>query len=980
MNILPSKSVSINALLERLEFHKYNPSSMQNVVFDYLEEVTNGEVDIVDPTNPFVFLIESSVVNTSLAITENFINLRKQYPSLSQTEEEVYHHLSDIDFLNRFAVPSETIFTITIQADSLFNNYVYDQIEKCWKAKLPRDSYIVVDGLRFTLQYPIIIRRYENGVLQISYDGELQSPLESLKNNIITYIVRQDNDGVNWIVFDVLIKQFSISDTYFPIQQSTIFNYDITFEDYFYYARVYFRSANTLSLWKEITTTHTDQVFDHRTPTAVLKVTDNNLNVFIPTVYLTNSLVDGEIRIDVYTTKGNITVNLKDYKPQAFTTTITAINEERDIDEYSNALLVTSFFVFSNKVISGGSNGITFNKLRERTIFNSIGDRQLPVTNIQISAFVENRGFDLIENIDVVTNRIFLATRRLPKPLNKKLLTYANIGITPFVTSIESIRSNFNVIDNRDRVTILSNSLFINNNGIIHLLEKSELDYLNSLPKSDLVSKINSSQYLYMPFHAVLDPTQTEFKIRVYNLDLPEASNLSFKSQNYSIQLPVNTNTYILEKTFYGYSLTVTTKSGNFYKETPNNLVTCQIGFYPDGENNLAYINGTLIGNTEDNERVYLFKIETNHDLNDLDQLCITNAKMFDNSFIKTWINLEQLFYIFYNTSSITVGFIPSIIDNLIGKEFLPINSVNVTMETLKIKTGSSLKNLWSRSRSFVAQSEYQVYEEDIPLFYDKDIYQTDPITGSIITLNQDGTITYNIKHRLGDQVVGSDGLPVFIHKKGEVKLDQYGYPYAIDPVTSMRDLDLLFIDGRYFFATDNLIKVYRKEIASIIDTWVTLDLEEIQKILLEQTRIYFYPKTTLTSVKVLANEAIDTFIPAEQEFEVNLYVRNKVFIDPDLRKELTENTIKILDEAINVDVVNISDISQKLSTLYRDSVISFTVNGLGDSRNFATVSLFSRHNRLCLKKKAELQQDGVIIITESSVVNFFNTEPNINN
>lgn len=129
-----------------------------------------------------------------------------------------------------------------------------------------------------------------------------------------------------------------------------------------------------------------------------------------------------------------------------------------------------------------------------------------------------------------------------------------------------------------------------------------------------------------------------------------------------------------------------------------------------------------------------------------------------------------------------------------------------------------------------------------------------------------------------------------------------------------------------------------------------------------------------------MANEAIDTFIPAEQEFEVNLYVRNKVFIDPDLRKELTENTIKILDEAINVDVVNISDISQKLSTLYRDSVISFTVNGLGDSRNFATVSLFSRHNRLCLKKKAELQQDGVIIITESSVVNFFNTEPNINN
>ena len=75
----------IEELKSKLELYKYNASLMQRVILDTLTDVTNGKINIVDPTNPFVFLLESSVVNTSLFIQENYVNLRRQYPVLAKT-------------------------------------------------------------------------------------------------------------------------------------------------------------------------------------------------------------------------------------------------------------------------------------------------------------------------------------------------------------------------------------------------------------------------------------------------------------------------------------------------------------------------------------------------------------------------------------------------------------------------------------------------------------------------------------------------------------------------------------------------------------------------------------------------------------------------------------------------------------------------------------------------------------------------------
>ena len=973
--IVNYNSVSITQLMSNLAIYKYNPSNIQRIILDYLDELTNGEVDIVDPTNPFVFLLEASAVNTALCINENVINLRKQYASLSQTEEEIYLHMSDKDYINRFAVPSFTDFTVVVQVNDLLSKMVYDTSESCFKVTIPRDTEFRIDGYVFTLQYPISIRRYNNGVVQISYDNTYESPLQTLTSNIIDYVVRTDVSLVDWIFFKIPVSQFLVESTYFVLQNSSTFSENVMFVDQFYYCRVYYKNNNTLNKWKEMITTHTDQVFDPFKPTAVLTVFSDQINVYIPYIYVSSGLISGEIRVDVFTTKGELTLNLGNYKIASFESRLKAIDEERDLDDYTVAMRDVIHYSYSDQIISGGTNGIDFKTMRERVIFNSVGDRQLPITNVQLDSFVSDKGFNLVKNVDVITNRIFLATQKLPKPLNKKLLTAANIGISSIITNIAYLKTLDNIFDNNNRITIGSDNLFLNDNGRVSILTKNQIEAIKAQSKSAMVNYINSKQYLYNPFYYVLDSSENEFEVRAYHLDQPKASNLSFKSQNQTLQLPVNTASYSLIKTTSGYKLTIVSKSTNFYQQLPDNLVNVQLAFQPVGEVFLAYINGTLVGRTADNERIYEFDIVSNHDINNKNLLCINNAKMFANEDIQLFVDLKSTFKLLYATSSLTTDYLPDSSDSLLGKFILAPGSATVTYETLELEFGVALKNLWTRSRSMAAGVTYDRYQFDIPMLYENDVYAIDPVTGSIFTIGAEGQLVYNITHHRGDPVLDNDDNQIYKHRAGDVKLDNEGNPIVIANLSTDKDIDLLFVDGKYYFADDATFINYKTEISNIISTWVINDIKAIQDRLLEQTKIYFYPKTTLDTVKVYPNNSSEVYIPSEQTLALDLYVPDSIYKDNEIRQQLINGSINILDRMIGDITINLTSITILLKDYYGDSVTSVNITGLGGTNNFNILNLASEHNRLCLKKKLLLQQDGTMIIQEDVIVNFHNVE-----
>lgn len=973
---LPTTSlVTFNDALANLELYKTNPSAMQRKIWDIADEVSGNLLNIVDPTNPFVLLMECSVINTTLAVNESVALLAKQYPILAQTQDDLYHHMSDVDYINRFAVPSNGGFVIQIKVLDIMNRLVYDQTEDCYKATIPRDTQFLVDDSAyiFTTLYPIDIRRFNNGVVQFSYDTSITSPIAGLSTNIIPYTVRRDNGQIDWAFLNIDVPQFWIKSENTAISTGQGFSEDYPYSDQFYLARAFYRNAATNNEWKEMKVTHSDRVYDPFDPTAVLRVYDTYVNVTLPQVYLTTGLISGQLRFDIYQTKGAIAVDLSNYQPNSFTMKLTPIDEERDINEFVTAMNNITYYGYSSDYVTGGTSSVDFETLRERVITNSVGPQIIPISPTAMEAKIESNGFTMVKNVDALTNRIFLATQKLPKPSNTKLATSANIGIASFISTMDYLETLSSVATNVDRCTILSSNLYQNNNGIISILTPDQVAALKALPKVQLTQEVNNKSYLYSPYYYVLDDTDNEFAVRAYDLDFPEATGLSFVSQNQTLQLPVNTSSYTFEKTPQGYRLSILTTSGNFYRTLPDNVLFTQLGWYPVGESKMAYVNGVLADKDEDGNRLWTFDLITNYDLNSDDNLTFTNGRMFDLNTLNTWVELSQTFHIFYATTSVTPGFEADDADALLGKFILPNGAVADTHETLELSLGLSLKNLWTRSRSMVSGLGYQVYLYDEPAYYEETTYVTNPVTGSVLFFDDDNKPYRQVEHEAGDPVLDADGNQTYVHRKGEVIIDpETGLPIPAGDQSISKEMDMLFVDGRNYFVTDPAFLAYNNELVGVLDSWIVDDLASIQETALEQTFIYFYPKSNLSQVKVLLADQGQDLLDAGQSFVVDLYVTKDVYTDTEIRSQLTTETVNVLDTYVSGSVVNMNEVNSALTAIYGSSVKSHRETGLGGSKNYQIVTLADEQYRLTLKKILDIQLDGKLIIREDVTVNFY--------
>ena len=960
---------NIPGILKSLDLYKYNPAAIQRVVLQHLSDVTAGAVDIVDATNPFVFSLEASSVNTAAFMAESEANTRKLYPALAQTSEDLYIHMSDNDFVDRFATPAKTIFSIMIQMDDLLRKMIDDPITLGRKVIIPGNSEFTIAETTFSLQYPIEIRELVHGGLQIVYNTDIASPLQTLTTNVIPFEIRTDAAKINWIYFEFEVYQFKVNTTNGSVNSATGFSQNIGLTDEYYYARVYYKSSTT-GVWKEILTTHTDQVYDPSKATAVLKVVDKVLNVVIPQIYINSGLVTGTLRIDVYETKGSVNMIMDSYALSAFSVKWKNLDKAQD-SVYTAVIPTLIALAYSSKPINDGGAALTFDQLRARVITNSIGDRNIPITNVQLESTLERQGYSVVKDIDVVTNRVFLATRALPKPINSKLITSAASSIQTFVTTINDAITNVGVYNNGSRITLSPDIVYTNESGIIKVFSKVQLDALLALSPDDIATFVTSKNFLYTPFHYVLDTSANEFEVRPYYLDAPVAKTVRFIEQNDLTSLQINTSKYSVFRTNTGYKLTVVTKSNTLMKDLDDSLVFAQLAYIPIGEDTRAYLNGTMTGRTTDNERIFEFDLSTNFDIDSKDNISLQKFLMFTVDPRITSCPLSVEFDILYSTNtSMPTGWSANSIDQILGKFNLPSQTVGVTQEKLKVIFGYSLNTLWARSRSVVSASLYQKYTANVPWLYEKDVYQVDPTTGTIFSV-VGSNVVYTKLHSIGDPILDGNGNPTFKHLIGDVVLDTNGQPVPTDVAKVARQIDIMFIEGAYYFATDSAAAAYRQDAVSALITWLTDDLINMGNNLIEQTRLYFYPKTTMGNISVVADDASVVNIEAGQYFNVDLYVNSSVYQNADLRETLRKTTISTIDSILQNPTVSISDIVSQLSSKYGSDVFSFTVSGLGGASNISAISMLRAGDRCNIRKRLVKLPDNKLIVQEDVTVNF---------
>ena len=163
---------------------------------------------------------------------------RQLYPSMAINNEELYLHMSDKDYLNRFSTPSRTTFTVMINRDEFKNKAVVVDNSNIRKLVIPRNSEFMVSNYTFTMEYPIEIRQMAHGGIQVVYDVSEQSPLQTLESNIVDWDIVRFN-GEEYILIKIPVNQVQIKTYYAQINNVVKYSKMFPTTENYYYCRVY---------------------------------------------------------------------------------------------------------------------------------------------------------------------------------------------------------------------------------------------------------------------------------------------------------------------------------------------------------------------------------------------------------------------------------------------------------------------------------------------------------------------------------------------------------------------------------------------------------------------------------------------------------------------------------------------------------------------------------------------------------------------
>lgn len=963
---------TLTTLKEQIQSYRYNPTKIQSAVLRMVREVSKGELDIVDPSNPFVFLIEAAATVGASTMTESANNNRKQYAKAAQNFSDLYRHMHYGDFDDIFALPSSVGFVMGFNKEELIARMVQVPGTDIRKIVIPRNTTVTVGDTLFSLQYPIELRQMSHGGLQVVYDVEKTSPLKIIDTNIIEWKPFRNGDGTEMIMFPVTLDQFSIRSYNETITAAMKFSVSKSISDQFYYCRVWRELA--VGVWEEIETTYSQDIYNNNAVTAIVKVADKQVTVDIPIVYIKSGMISGKVRIDVYETKGPLALDLSGFDQKQFVINWLAVDKSEQNEFVSPLKAMNTAVAYSGGQTKGGRNAMTFEALKERVISNGFGPKLLPITPAQAQKRLERQGYNIVKSIDNVANRVFAATRPMPGPRDADLITPASAGIHTLTETIERLGILSSAYQNNECVTLAPKTLYRIERGVLKVCSDSEVALLNSMPGDKKALAITEGSYFYSPFHYVLDTDNNTFASRAYYLDSPVVNTRSFIAENDLTLLQVSTGSSQIRRTENGWEVIIVTRSSQEWKDLEDEEVFVNMGFQPDRSGDYAYVAGVFLGKTDTGERAYRFDIKTNYDIDANNGLQLTNAMMYEETQQYLRTKLQQDFDLFYSTSRIMpTTWSPASFDPMIGLFLLPQGSVGISRERLDITLGYSLTNLWTRGSTVVGEADYATWEVDVLATYESDVYETDPQTGAAFKII-DGELVYTKAHSAGDPVM-HDGEQVYKYRKGDIKRDAYGKPIVVGGRRLTRQIDLFLLEAPYYFATNKAALDYRQQLVDTIVQWIAEDLKVIGQALLDKTSIFFYPVQNVGTVDVIHGSGLKSTINAGQFFNLKVYVRDAVYKNDKLRDSLTRISVLTISDCLKAKTVSNSQIIDALKKAYGTDVLSFEIEGLGGDAKLAICTMTDDSARLTLRKRLEYRADQTFALREDVNVEFISHE-----
>ena len=956
-----------------------NPAGLLGVMVDAIETVTNGETRLVSPGHPLTLLMEFAATAASVSVSRNATYDRKRYPVMATTMEDLYDHMVDQDFLDRFSTPGRATLKLLLSVEELLKRAVNTNVGIGQSQLIiPKHTEFRVGGIDFCIQHPIVLQVLSHGALNIYVDTSEVSPIYTPTTNVIDWQMQTLN-GERFVVLSVPVIQLHCTSYNQSLTAISGVNEIYDYPDSFHYARVYVKNDGDVT-WNEISTTHSNRIYDPLHPTAVLTVYKGRLGVNIPQIYFLNGLIQNSIRVDIYTTKGVVTINLENYSPNSF--------ETRWMDRDSTALSAYSapflrlekYGVIGVGGVVGGSGEMSFSELRNSVILRSYSNPNLPITGDQLDSRITRYGYSLTKVLDNVSDRTYLVTRELPKDLDP--LVHSAIGASCKTVSLtwDTLSSLGRSLVHGDRITLVPGQLFITKNGQLKPLDDTSDAMLRDIGITTpqmLCAEVLKKRYLSLPFHYVVDYTTTMPKLRAYQLNAPIVVSKQAVELNASLRAEIGSNVVqIVYNTLgRGYTLRVDLYTTPSLLDIPPVNLSVMLSVV-DISGRRHSFPGRLVTAIDpttnrplDDRYLYEFELLTSFDLNDKHQLVLGNGGVItlDDTFDLTYHIRETL-----PPNSLTSG-----IDGLgvvctYGDGAIHTDGFGVSHEQITLHLGDYLAHLWANCRAVPDSAEYQYYTQDIPAIYTERVYQKD-IAGNVVLSidNTTGMVSQVVLHEAGDPVLNEYGQPVYKHKLGDLVVDEQGNPVVLSfRERAMLLLDLTLIDGMYELSSDVNSKTSYQNTIDTLCTWILQDLPKLQLLLIERTQILFQPKTTIGDVEVLIDEGRSIVVKGEQRLSVRYYVTRALMSDTAGQESLRKATLDTLVYGLTARTVSVSTLSALLRQRGGLQVTSVEISGFLDDQ-YETCTVIDDTFRLSIGKRLVALSNLATQVSDSLEVEF---------
>ena len=928
----------------------YDPMRVQQTIFDTYTESTNGEFFISEPTNPFVNLLEAAAVIGSNSMVGSDSVSRRLYPNLANTPDELMHHISDDELANMFSVPSEANIVFYLNVKDLKSMGFRPADSNYVETVLPIGTEVSVTGITFSLLNDILVRIYDSGIVfaeqLLSSEDITVNNLGVLPSGIVSF-----QDGVPWIVIETTLKQVKRHTITKSITTAEGFNEKVIIEDQYFASRIGYKNETTNNKYLPIPKTHSKDYITANTPTVQVSLGGNEIGFKIPDVYLVNGYITGSIELIIYETKGSLYLPINKYKMEEFNVNVPTISNTTAGSTIGNMTILAS----SRDIVDGGSNGYTLDQIKESIIKNTLGDIDLPLTTYQLKKTGEFEGFEILKSLDVATKRTYVANKVLPDLKTDLIYAKPDIYFNTYRLILDQVSEIPNAVVNGDYVMIPGNTLFKEENGVISVVTAAERSYIDSLGNGAKVTYFSNNRLFFNPFYYVTDINSlNKTESRIYDLDNPSMRDIKITGKNTNLIERVNTSQYGIYKTDTGYRVTISLVGNSEFNASTLSLVRGQLSLPLYGGTE-AHFKGEYNAVTN----LIHFDIDTNLFIDDSNRLFISNGVTTISNTLTDLLTTGKIYL--YTLD-------PTIVDNT---KYLISSIVDVTstptvfsVETITIEFGKHAKYIWDSLYNTYTTRKYLTYENDVPAYYEEDVYQLDPATGSIVTATEvDGVITLSsvLLHNKGDIKLDTDGTPILLHRRGDIVLDSDGVP-TIDKVSGViRNLDIMMLEYEFSVANTTVYKNYLNTVLDTIRNWVFVSTEKINVKLLENTTVKFKSYRTSEPVTLLSNNT-NINVPYVVKPVVTIYTTAEAIIGYEL--ELLHTTVgTILHKHLDNRLINLVNIKNEIMDKTDVGIVGVKITGLDGGIGSEIFDVVSVARRLALRKTLVITDNNELVV-----------------